>query len=165
MKAKIIVGILLAFLVATGTAAAAGSQILDKDGNALPNPMVLNIGNTLNLSLFVQNLPVGTVNVTYEVESDTHFDTVLFRSSATGVAQTFTELDIMSITMNANAAPGEQYTLIVHVKDTDTGDTIQTMAIKATATHEFTIPEFPTVALPIAAILGIAFFIQRRREE
>ncbi|MHC1576048.1 MAG: PEF-CTERM sorting domain-containing protein, partial [Methanosarcinaceae archaeon] len=27
------------------------------------------------------------------------------------------------------------------------------------------IPEFPTVALPIAAILGLAFFFQRRRNE
>jgi hypothetical protein len=27
------------------------------------------------------------------------------------------------------------------------------------------IPEFPTVALPIAAILGLAFFMQRRKEE
>lgn len=26
------------------------------------------------------------------------------------------------------------------------------------------IPEFPTVALPIAAILGLAFFFQRRKE-
>ena len=27
------------------------------------------------------------------------------------------------------------------------------------------IPEFPTVALPVAAILGLAFFMQRRKEE
>ena len=27
------------------------------------------------------------------------------------------------------------------------------------------IPEFPTIALPVAAILGLAFIIQRRREE
>ncbi|MCD4703604.1 MAG: PEF-CTERM sorting domain-containing protein, partial [Methanosarcinaceae archaeon] len=26
------------------------------------------------------------------------------------------------------------------------------------------IPEFPTIALPIAAILGLAFFFQRRKE-
>ncbi|HJH28539.1 MAG TPA: PEF-CTERM sorting domain-containing protein, partial [Methanosarcinaceae archaeon] len=27
------------------------------------------------------------------------------------------------------------------------------------------VPEFPTIALPVAAILGLAFFFQRRREE
>nr|WP_305891116.1 PEF-CTERM sorting domain-containing protein [Methanolobus chelungpuianus] len=26
-------------------------------------------------------------------------------------------------------------------------------------------PEFPTVALPVAAILGLAFLMQRRKEE
>ncbi|WP_406660029.1 PEF-CTERM sorting domain-containing protein [Methanolobus sp. ZRKC3] len=29
---------------------------------------------------------------------------------------------------------------------------------------DYEIPEFPTVALPIAAILGLAFFFQRRKE-
>jgi hypothetical protein len=34
-------------------------------------------------------------------------------------------------------------------------------------THTFTtaIPEFPTIALPVAAIIGLAFFMQRRKEE
>lgn len=165
MNAKILVGLLAAFLIASGTAAAAGSQILDVNGNELPNPMQLQVGETINLSLYVENLPTTTTNVTYEVEPSIYFDTVLFRSSATGVPQTFTELDIMSFALNNNVTTGGQYQLTVNVRDTDTGAVVEDMTIKATATHEFVIPEFPTVALPIAAILGIAFFLQRRREE
>ena len=35
----------------------------------------------------------------------------------------------------------------------------------SSASSSFDIPEFPTIALPIAAILGLAFIFQRRREE
>ena len=39
-------------------------------------------------------------------------------------------------------------------------------AFKAVLTvNAITVPEFPTIALPVAAILGLAFFFQRRREE
>lgn len=42
---------------------------------------------------------------------------------------------------------------------------IGTTADFGSGSNSFDIPEFPTVALPIAAILGLAFFFQRRREE
>ena len=35
----------------------------------------------------------------------------------------------------------------------------------AVLTTRTTVPEFPTIALPIAAILGLAFIFQRRKEE
>ena len=35
----------------------------------------------------------------------------------------------------------------------------------AVASDSVAVPEFPTIALPVAAILGLAFIIQRRREE
>ena len=67
----------------------------------------------------------------------------------------------------------------VWVKDANTGATLNDRYIiigsvgGATAyTHQVTtstdivpVPEFPTIALPVAAILGLAFIIQRRREE
>ena len=35
----------------------------------------------------------------------------------------------------------------------------------AVASDSVAVPEFPTIALPVAAILGLAFIFQRRREE
>ncbi|MDA0524393.1 PEF-CTERM sorting domain-containing protein [Methanococcoides alaskense] len=35
----------------------------------------------------------------------------------------------------------------------------------ASASDSVEVPEFPTIALPVAAIIGLAFFLQRRKEE
>ena len=40
-----------------------------------------------------------------------------------------------------------------------------TVITGSSTTLAHAVPEFPTIALPIAAILGLAFIIQRRREE
>ena len=54
------------------------------------------------------------------------------------------------------------YKVIIYC-DTDESDP---MSLTGTAEGYVTgIPEFPTIALPVAAILGLAFIIQRRREE
>jgi hypothetical protein len=44
---------------------------------------------------------------------------------------------------------------------TQTGET----SIDVVHTYVEAIPEFPTIALPVAAILGLAFYFQRRKEE
>ena len=72
-----------------------------------------------------------------------------------------------------------RFTQTVLVRDANTGATLNDRYIiigsvgGATAfTHQVTtstdiipVPEFPTIALPVAAILGLAFIFQRRREE
>jgi hypothetical protein len=45
--------------------------------------------------------------------------------------------------------------------ETDYGGTYSDI----THTNVEAIPEFPTIALPVAAIIGLAFFMQRRKEE
>ena len=70
-------------------------------------------------------------------------------------------------------------TQTISVKDANTGATLNDRYIiigsvggatayihqVTTSTDIIPVPEFPTIALPVAAILGMAFIFQRRREE
>ena len=72
-----------------------------------------------------------------------------------------------------------RYTQTIWVRDANTGATLNDRYIiigtlggatavipqVSTSTDIIPVPEFPTIALPVAAILGLAFIIQRRREE
>ena len=55
----------------------------------------------------------------------------------------------------------------VYFKITDNAGNYDTLhaSIDACNTYVNAVPEFPTIALPVAAILGLAFIFQRRREE
>jgi hypothetical protein len=70
------------------------------------------------------------------------------------------DLDSLTATMYYNGALGNnpQFT-ISHYCPGDNGD-----GGTGGDDDPVPIPEFPTVALPIAAILGLAFFFQRRKE-
>ena len=77
--------------------------------------------------------------------------------------------------LNYSAVSGE-YTFTLELRGTQGGaitvyDNIGT-AYDNTIGHDYAVasdsvavPEFPTIALPVAAILGLAFFFQRRKEE
>ena len=58
------------------------------------------------------------------------------------------------------------YAVAVHVTQLDASDSSRWLGCDGGdgGIEENPIPEFPTVALPIAAILGLAFFFQRRKE-
>jgi hypothetical protein len=62
---------------------------------------------------------------------------------------------------NVNA-PNGQYQAQFNNMDNAEGKIADIALITSNITA---IPEFPTVALPVAAILGLAFFMQRRKEE
>ena len=57
---------------------------------------------------------------------------------------------------------GKEYMIYFTVDGVTTGGSI---IIGSSTTVAHAVPEFPTIALPIAAILGLAFIFQRRREE
>ena len=42
---------------------------------------------------------------------------------------------------------------------------VSTTSLNPSANVNVSVPEFPTIALPVAAILGLAFIFQRRKEE
>lgn len=54
----------------------------------------------------------------------------------------------------------EGYTLAAHVIGLEDG---QSLKVADGVCGEVPIPEFPTVALPIAAVIGLAFLLQRRK--
>ncbi|WP_135606312.1 PEF-CTERM sorting domain-containing protein [Methanococcoides sp. NM1] len=55
------------------------------------------------------------------------------------------------------------FSLAVHVQGLDSGRSIK-IADGVCGEPVTPIPEFPTVALPIAAVIGLAFLLQRRRD-
>ncbi|WP_407356705.1 PEF-CTERM sorting domain-containing protein [Methanolobus sp. WCC5] len=61
---------------------------------------------------------------------------------------------------NVNAPNGNYVITFENINGEDSSALQALVQVSLTA-----IPEFPTIALPIAAILGLAFFMQRRKEE
>ena len=91
----------------------------------------------------------------------------------------FTNPTFDSVELGMPTSSETRYTQKVWVKDANTGATINDRYViigsvggatayihqVTTSTDIIPVPEFPTIALPVAAILGLAFFFQRRREE
>ncbi|MDF1534303.1 MAG: PEF-CTERM sorting domain-containing protein [Methanosarcinaceae archaeon] len=69
------------------------------------------------------------------------------------------ELLAIRFSASPGAPVGGKYQ--IEIKDTATGNSFAATCIVGTVN----VPEFPTIALPVAAILGLAFFFQRRRED
>ena len=67
----------------------------------------------------------------------------------------------LGIRFSAIGAAPVGATYDIEIKDLATGNSFKARLIVSASS----IPEFPTIALPIAAILGLAFIFQRRREE
>ncbi|WP_406661209.1 PEF-CTERM sorting domain-containing protein [Methanolobus sp. ZRKC3] len=159
-----------------GTAQAWDAQVLDINGNSLAsNPSDISLGQTLNLSLEQTGINANVVSVNYTISvtpNDGKFTAALLRDTAAVTAPSDTDLDLFTVTLtNDPTAVGTMYTVYVDVLGYDVNGVQITGAqsagkFDATGSHSFNaIPEFPTIALPVAAILGLAFFFQRRKEE
>lgn len=84
-----------------------------------------------------------------------------------------------SVEVGQPTAEETRYTKTIWVKDANTGASIDDRFITigslggatayvqqvTTSTDVIAVPEFPTIALPVAAILGLVFIFQRRKEE
>lgn len=166
---KILLAVFMVLIAFTGTVAAYDANIWNEAGTeAAPNPIVIQPGDTLvfsyhgvNFAADEQTLPyfsdvqaVGggaaasdmTVNIT-----KTNFEP--------GLNDPATDVAVIEITLDENAPRTGQWRVTVGA-----GEDAQTLDV-GSAARNFLIPEFPTIALPIAAILGLAFFMQRRKEE
>jgi hypothetical protein len=79
------------------------------------------------------------------------------------VTNAYTYPDILDITIIIDAASpsGTIYRVSIGAGPV----TIESEIDSASRYVNSEIPEFPTVALPVAAILGLAFFMQRRKDE
>lgn len=167
MKAKILISLLAAFLITAGTAAAYDANLWNADGSAaLPNPIILQPGENLTVSFLMENLLGDDLNETFYYN---HTVTVV---SGSGVPSDITVTTPVSVV--PTTSPYMDVGNITIEKDINAPmDTVYRVQIEAggigteidTASRTINVPEFPTVALPIAAILGLAFILQRRREQ
>ncbi|AFV23324.1 hypothetical protein Mpsy_1116 [Methanolobus psychrophilus R15] len=168
MKRLVIVLLALAMLV--GNASAFDASIWNAAGTtAVTNPIVIQPGQTLVLSYHGANFasPGQVMPYSYNVQAltGTGADTsdmtvnILKDNFEPRENDPYTDVGVIELTLNENAsATGKWRVTITAGEDTNTLDV-------GSAARNFEIPEFPTIALPVAAILGLAFFMQRRKEE
>jgi hypothetical protein len=132
-----------------------------------PVPIGNNVGDTAVLSLKLEKMynPMDTFTVSCQV-------TPLFGAPAGGITATTCisplspgGLDpytaVNSIVLTNNGAPANsKYSLVVSVNGV-----INTFDVGVESRVITPIPEFPTVALPIAGVIGLVFFFQQRKNE
>ncbi len=165
---RIILGLIIAIVAMTGTAAAYNAALYDAVGvTPAPNPIIIQPGQSVTLSYHMTNVLSGDVNQTFAYASSVTVKggtgaavsdlTVTTPVNVTPTSQTYTDVAAITIVNGAGSPMDGRY----EVKIGAGGGSVEI----ATATRTIEVPEFPTIALPIAAILGLAFFLQRRREE
>ena len=170
MKKQLIIA-LIALVAMIGTASAGlthGADIWNADGTApASNPLKLVPGQTLTLSYQATNLvnPSGSEAYTYQARaltggSDSDITIAFAHDFEPTTSPTYTDVGVISLTLASNAPIDATYEVTIQVADN------APVFIYGQASRELTsIPEFPTIALPVAAIIGLAFFMQRRKEE
>ncbi len=73
----------------------------------------------------------------------------------------YTDVGVITVSLDADATQGATYAIEIRAGNLLQGDIEAGSASRSIDS----IPEFPTVALPIAAILGLVFIFGRRKEE
>ncbi len=175
MRKTLIVMVLFTLFVGTVSANPLYAYIKDASGNDFTNPFYIDRSETIDLSLQLADIRDGDLNVAYDLQmqvfeadgvtpaSPSEITYNLVKTSVTPTADPYTELKVATITAASDIPVGNQYVVRITAGGNTVGSTTLESA-HATKTTE-AIPEFPTVALPVAAILGLAFLFQRRKEE
>ncbi|MDG6244915.1 MAG: PEF-CTERM sorting domain-containing protein [Methanolobus sp.] len=167
---KILIMLVVAIIAMAGTASAYDANIWNEEGTAaVGNPIILQPGQTLVFSYHGANFAADnqTMPYSYDVQAipgtgAAESDMTVSISKANfepGTEDPYTDVGVITISLDENApATGQWRVTVAAGQDANTLDV-------GSAARNFEIPEFPTIALPIAAILGLAFFMQRRKEE
>ena len=177
---KIVTTILvaIALIAMMGTAAANPSRVdivPGDDSNPLYHPLD---GSIQSYPVLINEMVVSTSTTTRYIEIWNAGLTSITLTGPGGVSLTAGPGTSASQTWIVPADTASQtFTLDVKASSSgavtivnNLGTTLATGAAIATSdfgagSNSFDVPEFPTIALPIAAILGLAFIFQRRREE
>ena len=185
IRTIIVVTMLMVAMI--GTAAAVGTDVYEMDGVTSVTSMdLVPGGSAVEKKLIVEFLNDGPMghNITHSVGVASHGvgtaspDDIIIRYqeldpiNGSGLApQTYPwtqesdddsgEFETLRITFAAAASAPNGATYEIQISDDGTGN-IHTISCHVKSAN---IPEFPTIALPVAAILGLAFIFQRRREE
>ena len=169
---KLLVLFIVALIAMMGSAHALDVQIMNKEGTvALGDPIVMQPGQTLTFSIGLDDYDVAIAgnehnyNITiFALSGGASVDdvtaTLLKTSVILPAAGLYVDEEVFTLTMDADAPGTGIWEVYLEV-----GEVGVSGVQFASATRNIEIPEFPTIALPIAAILGLAFFMQRRNRE
>ncbi|AFV22960.1 hypothetical protein Mpsy_0751 [Methanolobus psychrophilus R15] len=160
----------VAIMAMAGTASAYDAFIWNAAGTgAAPQPLVLKAGDSITLSFRAENIAPAAVGVPLVYDytvvalaggAQVSDITVNLPAAFTPTATTDTDIGAIEVTLDAAALYGAEYRVTIKA-----GDEQVDIDFGSASRNIESIPEFPTIALPIAAILGLAFFMQRRKEE
>ena len=151
-----------------GTAAAYNLRAYDAAGTApADNPLELLPGETIVLSLYMESMAndYDTFPITTTVSSIAGSNTAdVTVSLDTGVltpggSDPHIQVGEVTIVLSPSAPVGAQYNIAISAPGAITMD------LGLTSRNVNSIPEFPTVALPIAAVLGLMFIISSRKKK
>jgi len=161
---KIFLLILSCLLIAcmAGSAMAAGSlDLVDINGVTVTDKTIyVAPGGSTDIYLKVTSNGVSTetfyvdIDRTDDPAADVHLSPNPTSQTLDLIEGTITATDPITLSLSSDADEGEVYDVIVG------NDRIHVMA----SAEVESIPEFPTVALPVAAILGLVFIFGRKKE-
>ncbi|MDG6245076.1 MAG: PEF-CTERM sorting domain-containing protein [Methanolobus sp.] len=170
---KLLVLFIVALISMMGSAHALDVQIMNKEGTfALGDPIIMQPGQTLTFSIGLDDYDFAIAgnehnyNITvFALSGGASVDDVtatLLETSVTppSPAGLYVDEEVFTLTMDADAPGTGVWQVYLEV-----GEVGVSGVQFASATRNIEITEFPTIALPIAAILGFAFFMQRRNRE
>ena len=165
----IIVAIALIAMMGVASADPYNLRIYNAAGTApAANPLDLQPGQSLTLSLYMESMvndsdvfPILPAVVTPFSGGAVGDISVVYTTGTLTPAGSdpYVQVAEVNVTLAAAAPIGAYYNIQIGA------DGASPMDIGLASRNLNSIPEFPTIALPIAAILGLAFIFQRRREE
>ncbi len=178
MKSKLITtsASLLVLLAMTGMAAAMDANIMDSTG-ANPAPASINLaqGQSIDLNFQATNicpldgtcklpisLPVSALVVPLNGGSSSDLAITGIATDPANISVSFNnpKTDVPFTVKNVAAPPGMAYRVTIMAGD------IRTSLDFGSASRPFqSIPEFATVAMPVAAVMGLIFLVYRKRKE
>jgi hypothetical protein len=175
MKRKIlIVTAMLAVMVAMTGIAAANPFNLQIIGGT--NPLLMADGDSVTLDLHGDTFTVGDItagtmfDLTSNVECLTGCVgaadvTVAFASTQFGPAASGEVIDTNALTISKNAIDGADAVGATYKVTVTAGPNGAFKEIGVATRGVENIPEFPTVALPLAAVIGLVFFFQQKKNK
>ena len=174
----LIIAIFLASFAGVAMANPAGSDLRYHDGGSI-SQLALKPGDSITIDYAISGLVVGTENNQWTFVSTpaTLFNPIIAGATVNDIQITYSKptftpkIDCShvgddyilqnGITIKNNGVEGQIYQITVHSKTVDGN---QNTIDQATVYENIkSIPEFPTVAAPVAAILGLLFVIGHKR--
>lgn len=158
-------------LMTVGTAAAFDAAIYDVSGN---NPAPINIplspGESINLNFRVTSYDPSDIGV-FKVKiasldglgtsNDLKVNGISTGDAFVPAAGTVT-LKAFSIE-NVNANPGNKYKVTIRVDLANGGINEETIELGSASRNINSIPEFPSVAFPVMAVMGLMYIVRKKK--